>query len=178
MAYQVRTNPGFSLTAISLAVLILLLLSAHPGVAQKRNIFNRIQLIKEYDKASKLFERGNYELAFKQFKRLAMRGSARAGYMTGICYERGLGTEKDLNAAFHFFAKAADENNYGAIYQLGIYYENGIATEPDYKRAYDLYYHAATMGNVHQAMRACTLPGGGWRRLSTWLSTGTAKLRN
>ena len=54
----------------------------------------------------------------------------------GTCYERGLGVEKNLEAAAHYYHKAAEEGDTTAQNHYGRFCEKGIGREKDLKEAF------------------------------------------
>ena len=48
-------------------------------------------------------------------------------YYLGICYENGLGVEKDDGKALKLYHKAAKQGNAAALYNLAVFYEDGFA---------------------------------------------------
>src|ERR1043165_8604559 len=65
----------------------------------------------------------------KDLYRAAENGNIDAQYNLGYLYEKGEGTEKDLEKAFYWYQKAAENGNLNAKYNLGYLYENGEGIE-------------------------------------------------
>ncbi len=64
-------------------------------------------------------------------------------YNLGVCYELGIGVEKDENKAFDFYQKSAENGCINAIFQLGYCYVNGIGIEVNKDKGFELYNEAA-----------------------------------
>ena len=60
------------------------------------------------------------EKAFRWFSRAAEGDSIAAQYYLGVCYVRGIGTEKDMARGAELFAAAADEGYLPAVTELGL----------------------------------------------------------
>eukprot|EP00959_Pyramimonas_sp_CCMP1952_P406043 8509845-Pyramimonas_sp.AAC.1 len=54
----------------------------------------------------------------------------------GMCYERGLGVEKNLEAAAHYYHKSAEDGDATAQNNYGRCCEKGIGREKDLKEAF------------------------------------------
>lgn len=66
----------------------------------------------------------------------------------GLCYENGLGIEKDLHKAYESYATAADQGLAPAKFKLAIFFEEGLAVEKDLAKAVELYTEAADQGHA------------------------------
>ncbi|MBS4165709.1 MULTISPECIES: bifunctional trypsin-like peptidase domain-containing/SEL1-like repeat protein [unclassified Neochlamydia] len=73
--------------------------------------------------------------AFKYLSQAAIEDHREALCNLGICYERSLGTRRDLRKAFECFKKSFDNGYKNAAYHLFQCYESGIGTEKDSKLA-------------------------------------------
>jgi hypothetical protein len=71
------------------------------------------------------------------FEKAANQGDLDSQYNLGVLYEKGIGTDKDLNKALFWFIKSA-ENNYSlSQYSLGVlYFSNEGVTKDNAKSAY------------------------------------------
>lgn len=65
------------------------------------------------------------------FKSAAGKGDANGLYNLGMCLWRGLGTDKDLPAAFNSFRSAAEKGHPEAINNIGAFFREGIVVEKD-----------------------------------------------
>lgn len=55
----------------------------------------------------------------------AQKGHPRAMFYTGVCYDFGQGTPKNLALAFDWYMKAAKLNDPKSLYNLGLCYKHG-----------------------------------------------------
>ncbi len=72
----------------------------------------------------KSIEKGNSVL-FDQNVKLADNGNLFSNVLVALCYQKGLGVEKDINKAVIFFARAAKNNSVDAQRELALAYLNG-----------------------------------------------------
>ncbi len=68
------------------------------------------------------YNRGNYKPAVELFKRSKELGCARAANNLGMCYEQGLGTERDLDRALECYQEAAEKGHASGMYNLAYLY--------------------------------------------------------
>ena len=106
----------------------------------------------DLDEAGTQFSKGNYEQAFKAFKRLADQGSAPAQLKLGLMYHYGLGVKENDAVAFRWLAKAAEQANAEAQFQLANMYVYGFGVpkteqDPDLQ-AVQWYFKAALQGHA------------------------------
>ncbi|KAF0557230.1 kinase-like protein [Gigaspora margarita] len=64
----------------------------------------------------------------------------------GICYETGIGTDKDEKKAFEWYLKSAKGDNSNGQCNLGPCYMYGIGTEKDEEKAFEWYLKSAEGG--------------------------------
>lgn len=86
-----------------------------------------------------------YEQAAKCFLRAAEQGYAKAQYNLGVCYEFGLGVEKNEAEAVKWYQKAVEQGHADAQSNLGACYERGLGVKKSTKKAFE-YYEAAAGG--------------------------------
>ena len=77
-------------------------------------------------------------LAFQWFTRAAEGEHIAAVYSLGLCYARGIGTEKDPVRAAQLLAQAAEQGYPPAQCELGLCYELGTGVDQDKLRAAEL----------------------------------------
>ena len=75
-----------------------------------------------------------------------------AEYNLGICYERGLGIEKDMSKAASLYKSAADHGHTGAQYNLGVFYEHGLGGFAVDKKEAARFYRMATEAGDEDAL--------------------------
>lgn len=64
--------------------------------------------------------------AVQQFKLAAEHGHPGATFNLGVCYETGIGVEKNEQKAFKYYFKAAHLGHNKAMYNLGVFYAKGL----------------------------------------------------
>lgn len=67
--------------------------------------------------------------AVEWYLKLANQGHVVAQYNLGVCYQNGIGKEKNFTKAFFWFLKAAHQGYAQAQYNVALYYENGVGVE-------------------------------------------------
>ncbi len=83
----------------------------------------------------------DYEKAFKQYKKMAKRDDDIAQYKLALCYDKGYGTEKNMDEARIYYKKASDAGHGDATYELA-----SITTDSELRLEY--YQKAAQQGNI------------------------------
>ena len=63
------------------------------------------------------------------------QGEANAQFNLAVCYEDGIGVEKDEQKAVEWYKKAAKQGDVKAQNNLALCYEDGIGVEKDEKQA-------------------------------------------
>ena len=79
----------------------------------------------DYKKGLSAHNKGNYSLAFREYKSAAEDGSAPAQHSLGILYAQGKGVTKDVKKAYEWFEKAALNNHPPSQYNMGMAYFRG-----------------------------------------------------
>lgn len=102
----------------------------------------------ELEQGFQAFTAGNYEKALRLWLPLAEKDNHEAQYNLGILYMKGLGVEKDLQAAFKWYKLSARNGNTDAMYNLGIMYNQGKVVFRSPKDATKWWKKAAEMGNA------------------------------
>ena len=101
-----------------------------------------------FDEGTAAYERGDYNVAYKEFKTLAEKGFAEAQNNLGSMYADGLGVKKDLAEAVKWYRKAAEQGNAVAQKNLAYMYFNGLGLPKDVTEATQWYRKAAEQGNA------------------------------
>ena len=122
---------------ISAALAALLLATAAPVWAD-----NSI----EFRLGVALYETGNYEQAFYQFKSLAEKGNPDAQYNLGEMYRLGKGVAGNDQQAVAWYLKAANQGHAEAQYSLGMMYRKGNGVAQDFQQAAEWFQKSANQG--------------------------------
>ena len=77
--------------------------------------------------------------------------------LLGICYEEGLGVERDCSKAVFYYQEAVEHGDSFAQLRLGICYTNGIGVEPDFHKAAELFILSALQGNEDAIKNASSI---------------------
>jgi len=82
------------------------------------------------------------------FVRAAKQGDANGLYNLGMCQWRGLGTARDVQAAFNSFRSAAEKGHPEAINNIGAFFRDGVVVERDLKLSTRWFAKSASYGNA------------------------------
>lgn len=99
-------------------------------------------IMDEHQTATRLFDEGHYEEAFKAYHKLAESGSVRAQLLVGWMYHAGQGVTQNFDAARDWYRKAADAGSPEGQYYLGTLYR----TDGQYEQAISWFEKAASQG--------------------------------
>lgn len=122
--------------------------SAHDGDADAQAQLGHIYIFGDYN------QKQNYQEGFKWYKESAMQGNKYGLFGVGMCYDMGLGTEKDYEKASDFYAKAASKGMHRANALLGRLYERGgYGLEKDQRLAFDYFKKSADKGDAYGMLR-------------------------
>ncbi len=87
--------------------------------------------------------------AFSLFLKAAESGHALAQNSVAVCYQRGVGTERDPKASFKWAKRSAYAGCYAGQATLGVHYINGDAgVDRDFDTAYAWFKIASDSGNL------------------------------
>ena len=100
-----------------------------------------------FDEGLAAYERGDYETALKEVRRLAEQGNPLAQTLFGIMYDEGEGVPQDHVDAAKWFGEAAEQGVNYAQFRLGNMYEFGEGVTQDYVEAVRWYRLAAEQGS-------------------------------
>lgn len=78
------------------------------------------------EKTFTYLKEGNIGQAFEQLKNGASTNDVFSQYYIACCYEKGIGTVKNLETAFVYYRRAAERGFAPAMYELSRFYEKGI----------------------------------------------------
>ena len=79
-------------------------------------------------------KRGYMQYGFSELKKAAATNDLAAQFYVAICYENGIGVEKDEMESFRMYRKAAERGLPDAMYHLASFYRNGIVVNQDTSR--------------------------------------------
>ena len=99
-----------------------------------------------FDEGGAALERGDYEIALREFRPLAEQGDAAAQFNLGLMYKDGLGVAQDYAEAVRWYRKAAEQGNAAAQTNLGSMYLAGRGGPKDYAEAMKWTRSAAKQG--------------------------------
>lgn len=94
------------------------------------------------------YNKGDYQMAFKQLKPFAERGNANAQLYLGLMYVEGQGVPQDSKQAKYWWEKAAAQGNTKAQYNIGYMYAKGKGVPQNNATAIDWFKKSAELGNV------------------------------
>lgn len=117
-------------------ILIILTLGAIPS-----------QVFGGYEEGVDAFERGDYKIAFKEFKVLAGNKDSRGQYALGLMYDLGIGVPLNFKEATKWYLLSAEQGHADAQNNLATMYEEGEGVEKDSEKAIKWYELAAQQGN-------------------------------
>lgn len=80
--------------------------------------------INSFDLASKIYDDGNYDEAFKMFLSLANTGDIDSMLRVALMYSIGEGCEYDIEKSKYWDMKAASQGSVSALFNLGITFRN------------------------------------------------------
>lgn len=88
----------------------------------------------ETRKAIAAYEKGDYALAYKEFRKSAFKGDLDAQYNLAVMLYKGNGVSRDKAEAVYWFLKAAEQGDASAQYNLGVMYANDQELPNEYPR--------------------------------------------
>lgn len=97
--------------------------------------------------ARALHRNGSHQEALGLYRRAADKGSPAAMHGLGRLHAKGLGVNRDPDAAVTWFRKAADRGHTGAMLDLAMAHLNGIGVSRDRDRALHWWHTAADKGS-------------------------------
>ncbi len=100
-----------------------------------------------FQEALDAHKRGDYALAFKEYKTLADQGDALAQTMLGSMFDMGNGVAKDPQEAVRWYRLAAVQGDATGQLMLGIHYFYGKGVRQDYTEAHWWLSLSAAQGN-------------------------------
>lgn len=101
---------------------------------------------KQVQMAEVCHKREQYKESYKWYERAASQNDIDGIYGLGVCYKKGIGTEKNEAKAYQCFLKASEYGVLDAQFELAECYYYGKGTRMDKERALDLYLKTANLG--------------------------------
>jgi TPR repeat protein len=92
-------------------------------------------------------DRGDFAVAFSQFKQLAVSGDAAAQFQLSLLYGSGRGTKLDAKEALYWLRESATHGDPQAQSNLGVAFSRGKGVTQDPIRAYAWFAAAAASGD-------------------------------
>lgn len=84
--------------------------------------------------ALEYIKKGYIQYGYEELKKRATVNDLAAQYFCAVCYEHGIGINKDLNQAFLMYRKAAERGLPDAMCHIASFYRNGIVIYKDYAK--------------------------------------------
>lgn len=94
------------------------------------------------------YRRGDYAIAFREFRAAAEEGDAVAQFNLGEMYSRGESVPRDIQAAAYWYRRAAEQDHAEAAKSLGICLATGLGVPKDAKEASFWLRKSAELGSV------------------------------
>ena len=101
----------------------------------------------DYKNGISAFEKGNYDIALREFKFLVEQKDYRGAYGLGLMYDLGLGVATNFEEAVKWYQLSANKGNADALNNLATMYAEGEGVERNASKAAKLYESAAQNGN-------------------------------
>ena len=77
---------------------------------------------------------GYIQYGYEELKKAAAVNDLAAQFYVAVCYEYGIGIEKDMTQAFRMYRKAAERGLVDAMYHMASFYRNGVIVSKDASR--------------------------------------------
>ena len=84
--------------------------------------------------ALEYIQQGYIQYGFDELQKSASANDLAAQFYVGLCYDKGIGVEKDPNEAFRMYRKAAERGLPDAMYYIASFYRDGLAVTQDTTR--------------------------------------------
>jgi uncharacterized protein len=85
-------------------------------------------------------DKGDYQIANKEFTALAEKGDASAMISIGLLFHEGKGFKQDYDKAMEWYLKAFKVGNGDAYNNIGVMYRDGLGVEKNLEIAYGLFW--------------------------------------
>ena len=84
--------------------------------------------------ALEYINKGYVQYGCEELKKTAAVNDLAAQFYVAVCYEHGIGIEKNMTQAFRMYRKAAERGLPDAMYHIATFYRNGIVVSKDTSR--------------------------------------------
>lgn len=124
-----------------------------------------------------VYKMAMYDDAFSRFMALAQKGNHQGMLNVAGMFAAGLGTTKDLGAAYDWYRKSANGGHPIGMFYVAEAYQHGHGVEQDHAAARRWYLSASETGSqdAQIAYAKLLLDTGETRQASEWLAKWTAK---
>ena len=123
-------------------------------------------VIADYKDGYDAYQKGDYKIAFNEWKPLAEQGDADAQYSLGVLYANSKGVLKDYKEAVKWYRKAAEQGDAGAQFNLGLKYAIGEGVLKDLSKA--KYWIKKAYENPDASADIIKRTEKGWNLLELW----------
>lgn len=111
------------------------------------NALANIYLKGKYNEKGDQIVRIDYKKAIEYYNSLVNNGSVKGYYGLAMCYDLGLGIEKNIPLAIEYYKTSSEAGVGEASKYLGYCYEKGHGVDKNYKTSYEYYNIASNQGN-------------------------------
>ena len=111
----------------------------------------------DFNDGLKSYKKGDYKVAFKEWKISSSEDNARSQYFLGWLYYNGKGVIRDYNLAMKWYLKSAKQGYVSAQYSLGFIYDNGKIVPEDDKQAVEWYLKASEQGHAEAQLNLAVM---------------------
>lgn len=121
------------------------------------------------------FEKGAWDIAYREFSGRAATGDAAAQHYLGLMYVRGLGLQQNTGKGIRLLHRAAEQNLPGAHFSLGLLAYQGRVLPKNYHEAFDWFQRGALLNHAEAQYFLGTMYNSG-RGTTVGAKTGLAWL--
>ena len=107
-----------------MSIILFLFCSSTFAVDIDKNIISALNYINQ----------GYIQYGCNELKKIAATNRIAAQYYIAVCYEQGIGVEKNLTQAFAMYRKAAERGLPDAMYHIAAFYKDGVVVSQDISR--------------------------------------------
>ena len=115
----------------------------------------------EYEVARTAYKTEDYELAYKEFRKLAEDGHIPSQHYLGEMYRFGRGVGPDFKEAQRWYREPVEQGYARSQFAMGYIYHQGLGVHRDLEKARELYLKAAERGHSTAQYNLGNMLGGG-----------------